>query len=394
MAAIGDSITAGTLADLPLPKQIKPGIIYKNPYSLSWATGRKFPSHAVRLADYLKKEGYPSLSVLNVAIPGATTMELKQQAQSVVQAVTENRSRLAYVTLLIGANDACLKEGPDLSAMRARILLVFEMLAALPQKEKIPILLVGIPKIPELGDEDIRADKTILGLKCQTIQGKILHFCDPLLKWKTPEEYQEKIDLVESVNRMLRNLPAQAMQLFPKLDIVFSQQLYEFDIPADLLAIDCFHPNGSGQEQVAEQLWADQPWFHTFSQHPSATPCRAPQVTLTGPDLASQGQDLSYTITLKNPGSCDLSGLTLTDFLPRETQFVSSTPPSTPTSGGYPPKILHTEWDLVDLPASSQKTFQVQIQSASPAGRTITNTVCIERDDVGRICAYADTSTE
>ena len=51
-------------------------------------------------------------------------------------------------------------------------------------------------------------------------------------------------------------------QELENVEILYSNSLYETPIRQEYMAADCFHPNAEGQEEIARQLWQDQPWFH------------------------------------------------------------------------------------------------------------------------------------
>jgi lysophospholipase L1-like esterase len=96
MAALGDSITRAFAAcdsggDCP---------------DVSWATGSdgEVRSHAQRLDDLAGR----TPTVHNVAVSGSRVSDLESQARRAVDA------KVDYVTVLIGANDAC---APSESAM-------------------------------------------------------------------------------------------------------------------------------------------------------------------------------------------------------------------------------------------------------------------------------------
>jgi lysophospholipase L1-like esterase len=87
MAALGDSITRAFLV-CGLPSDC---------VESSWSTGADVDSHATRLRAL---SGKP-LDVANVAVSGARVADLPGQAATAVQSDAE------YVTVLVGANDAC-----------------------------------------------------------------------------------------------------------------------------------------------------------------------------------------------------------------------------------------------------------------------------------------------
>jgi hypothetical protein len=145
--------------------------------------------------------------------------------------------------------------------MHENLIKAFRILSMFPQKEPIRVMLVGIPRIPDLGEASLRESKTILGLTCGTVRNKILSECNPLLTWKSETEYDEKMMIIENDNRLLRDTVAEVNKMFPNIEAVYSDRLYNLNIPRSILAVDCFHPNANGQQQLADQVWLDQPWF-------------------------------------------------------------------------------------------------------------------------------------
>ncbi|OFZ17951.1 MAG: hypothetical protein A2X94_08640 [Bdellovibrionales bacterium GWB1_55_8] len=278
MGVLGDSISAGTLSDLPLkpcakdaaksakrPGGVSAKFIYENKEKLSWASGRSVSSHFYLLKSYLLASGSPdSLRVENVSSPGDRTRDLPKQAAELMKQYREgNYSALTYATILIGANDACGKKGATpLDRMRAELLQTFAKIAEIQQEEPIRILLVGIPRIPDLGAPAIRRTHTpLLGLRCGVVRDRLLGSCRKLLSWRTEEEYHQAMNIVEERNRLLRSTAIEANATFPNLEIVYSNHLFDLEIPPAMLAIDCFHPSKRGQEAISREVWLDQPWF-------------------------------------------------------------------------------------------------------------------------------------
>lgn len=283
---MGDSITAATLSDLPIPvrdtgpedelngsrwfresreAELQPEFIFENKKSLSWSSGRRIRSHYELLKrSFLRIGESRAVEVLNVAFPGDRTGDLPDQARKVVDAMTSgDYSSLVYVTLLIGSNDACAAGGGvPLAKMRANLLKTFRILSGIRQDEAIRVLLVGIPRIPDLAEPLIREHKTYFGLSCRTVRNKILDFCNPLLLWETADEYHQAMEIVEDRNRLLREVVAEVGHLYPNIEVIYSNRLYNLSIPVGILAADCFHPGRLGQEAIAAEIWLDQPWFY------------------------------------------------------------------------------------------------------------------------------------
>jgi lysophospholipase L1-like esterase len=279
MASLGDSITAGTFSIFPIPRsesieqnvdewhtsELEPQLIFENKIFLSWASGLWVRSHYVRLREHLKRKGDSGgLAILNVSYPGDETKHLIRQAHEVVDAINGGEySTLKYVTILIGSNDACLSRGPvPLETMRRNLMETLKILASIRQAEPIRILLVGIPRIPDLGSEYIRKRKTVFGASCATVRDKILRSCNSLILWNTSEEYDAKMLVIEERNRLLRHVVRDANLRYPNLEVVYSNRLYHLEIPPEILAADCFHPAKEGQRRISEETWLDQPWFN------------------------------------------------------------------------------------------------------------------------------------
>ncbi|HEY8132747.1 MAG TPA: hypothetical protein VII12_12750 [Thermoanaerobaculia bacterium] len=110
----------------------------------------------------------------------------------------------------------------------------------------------------------------------------------------------------------------------------------------------------------------------------TVTPVADLAVTKTdAPDPVLAGSNITYTITLTNNGPSDASSLSLTDAVPANTTFVSFTAPAgwattTPPAGGSG-TVTATRPSLI-ASASSTFTLVVNVNLATAAGTTITNT--------------------
>lgn len=282
MGAIGDSISAASLADTSAVSQsatkgrspavaLTPGelsarSLYENKGTFSWASGQDILSHFELLSSYLQGQADPSrLEVLNEAVPGDTTDDIGKQVGNLVWAMNGGQySALKYVTLMIGANDACSTETPEGTPdarMRQNLMNFFAELAWIHQAEPIHVLVSSLPNIPQLGRPEIRDHSTLMGMSCEEVRSKILGFCTSLTTWNGEAEYESKLAIVEDKNHVLNQAVQDASAQYPSLRIVYSSSLFKQKISIDMLAADCFHPNQAGQQMLSELLWRDQPWF-------------------------------------------------------------------------------------------------------------------------------------
>lgn len=281
MASLGDSITAATFADTttrldesvaltitgPLTaKTFEPMFLIENKNTYSWASGTSIPSHFEKLRSHLKGVGDSGdLSMLNVAVPGNRSRHIAGQAEKIVEAMQSGSYQsLKYVTLLIGANDACAKDsshGTLNNQFYQELMAGFGKLAEIRQAEPIRVLVAGMPRIPSLGRKEVKEHRTLAGMSCERFRSEVLKLCPSLTHWDSDTDYQDKLSVVETKNRILQNAIADARKLYPNLDIVYSEELYSMDIPVEILAMDCFHPNQAGQTEISRLLWDSQHWF-------------------------------------------------------------------------------------------------------------------------------------
>ena len=105
----------------------------------------------------------------------------------------------------------------------------------------------------------------------------------------------------------------------------------------------------------------------------STTPGDELWVTKSGPACVQLGQDLVYTINLRNSASVTATGVVLTDTLPVSTTFVGQNSLVTPVDVGGGVFV----WNFGDIPAHITHTFQVTLSTSSSLanGAILTNTV-------------------
>jgi lysophospholipase L1-like esterase len=263
MGVLGDSIAAGTLADLPLSQaaDYSARLVYTNKTHLSWASGDRIRSHFELLSEHLKAGGSSSgLEVVNFSRPGSEASDLPGQARRLVRAFKAGGfGSLKYVAISIGSNDAC--DGGVLPIrIRAALVQMLEILReGIRQSEPLRILVLGPPMIPDLGRREFRVLQTILGLRCGLLRDGLLRFCNGLTVWRGEREYAERVARVVTIDETLRSALSDPPEA---VEVRYSSRLQQLEVsPADL-AIDCFHPSSRGQERIALATWGEQPWFH------------------------------------------------------------------------------------------------------------------------------------
>lgn len=285
MGVLGDSIAAGTLADVPIPfaptpeqqvrdwydSGIEPQLIYTNKRALSWGSGEKIRSHFKLLQEWLARSVSGPLEVANFAHPGDESAHLQGQVKRLLSLLEEGRHQgLLYAAISIGSNDACSFDHPSRVDIRQLRRNFIEALSALAKgarrwgagREPLRVLLVGVPRIPNLGDPSISNARTLFGLSCSMVRDRILRFCTPLTMWQGREEYLQRLAVVEQVNAVIRSVAIEASAEISGLEVFYSDRLYQLEIPLGALAADCFHPGRWAQQEISLQTWRDQPWFH------------------------------------------------------------------------------------------------------------------------------------
>src|SRR6185369_7288256 len=213
MVALGDSITAGygsCFAPTACPRN-------------SWSTGdgTQVDSHYRRI---LKSNPAIGGHNRNLAVPGARVNALPGQAAAAVGAKTD------YITVLVGANDACSGDMTSPSAFRASLDDALGTLKrGLPQAR---LLVVSLPNVFRVWESGI---------------------CPNLLANPTstaPEDTARRqafADRITAYNGQLRDACKQYGSRCKFDDI----STFAFDLTM-LSAIDFFHPNASGQNALAD----------------------------------------------------------------------------------------------------------------------------------------------
>lgn len=231
MAALGDSITAG----------------YGTCFTLvacsrnSWSTGGSatVDSHYRRIRD-----DNPAIrgNAENYAVPGARARDLAAQAARAVD------GKAQYVTVLIGANDACTNRVADMTATRTFRKQVDAALARLKKGlPKARVLVVSIPdlyRLWQLGHDNARAVRAWNRGVCPSLLAR------PTSTAGADERRRRAVDdRVGAYNREL----AAACEKYGRKCRWDGGDAHGVRFSLDLVnEIDYFHPDVEGQNELAD----------------------------------------------------------------------------------------------------------------------------------------------
>lgn len=227
MAALGDSITRGF--DSCSPLQDCP--------EKSWATGTSADvnSHAKRL-------GLPADAVFNNAETGARMSDLAGQAREAV------RERADYVTILMGANDACRRTEAEMTSPGTFESQFRDALHVL--REGLPHTRVLVVSVPDLGrmwetghDEMLARTVWSVANVCQSILE------DPQSAKPAALDRRQRVrDRVTAYNAKLREVCSTWSNCRYDGGVVNTQRFGKNDVSH----WDWFHPSVAGQRTLAE----------------------------------------------------------------------------------------------------------------------------------------------
>lgn len=239
MASLGDSITRGFNA----------AGWYSDSPERSWSTGTyaSVNSHYSRLL-----KGNKRMSAYNLARSGATMDELPGQASSAVSHAAE------YVTVLMGANDACASSESEMTSVASfeasfRSAMGTLASAAAPPK----VFVASIPdiyRLYEIGKDSSSARNAWAAFSiCQSMLAR------PTSTDPADEERRQRVrDRVIAYNAVLEQVCSVEHATICRYDdgAVFG---YPFTLN-QLSTWDYFHPNLAGQTVLAEETWQRSFW--------------------------------------------------------------------------------------------------------------------------------------
>ncbi len=237
MAALGDSITrafnaCGFYVDCP---------------AVSWSTGFSglVDSHYRRI---LRRNPDIEGRAFNDARSGATVADLGRQAQLAVE------QQVDYVTILIGANDACAptEEGmTPVSEFEDQLRTGMSTLrTGLPEAALLVVSVPDIKRLWKIGKDNADARAAwAAGRICQSM------LADPLSEAEEVEARRDRVRqrVIEYNDALQRACNGTPNCRFDG-NVVFE---YDFELQ-NVSAWDYFHPNLSGQRIIAELTYRDR----------------------------------------------------------------------------------------------------------------------------------------
>jgi lysophospholipase L1-like esterase len=234
MAALGDSITAGYGSCTALV------VCRRN----SWSTGNgtRVDSHYRRI-----RADNPKITDngRNYAMPGARAQALLGQADSAV------RAKVRYVTVLIGANDACRTRVDDMTSTASFRAYIDAGLRRL--KDGLPdarVLVVSIPDVHrlwEVGHDNPAAVRAWNRGVCPSL------LANPTSTAAEDERRRQRVDdRIDAYNREL----SEACSAYGEHCRYDGGSAHRVRFTLDLVnKFDYFHPNAAGQERLADTTW-------------------------------------------------------------------------------------------------------------------------------------------
>ncbi|MBQ0896619.1 SGNH/GDSL hydrolase family protein [Micromonospora sp. U56] len=239
MAALGDSITTGFGSCLVLTS------CQRN----SWSTGDgiRVESHYRRLL-----EANPDIRgrAHNHAVPGARAEALAGQAQAAV------RDKADYVTVLIGANDACRDDIDTMTPVATFRTQVDRGLRVLRKgRPKARVLVVSIPdlyRLWEVGHTDSRATRIWRAGICPSL------LADPTSTAPTDRARRARFrDRIDDYNAQLKA----ACRAYGTRCRHDGGAVHRVRFTLDEVnGLDWFHPNVAGQNRLADVSFSTAGW--------------------------------------------------------------------------------------------------------------------------------------
>ena len=231
LAALGDSITAGYASCATLVA------CRRN----SWATGTSTDVDSHYRQIHAER---PTVTAKNFAVPGVRADALAGQADRAV------RAGVGYVTILIGANDACRDRVEDMTSVatfRRNVDAGLERLHdGLPRARILVASIPDVHRVWEVGHEDANAVRAWARGVCPSM------LANPTSTAAADDERRDRVDeRIDDYNRELSD----ACRDYDGA-CRYDGGVHRMDFTLDMLSrLDYFHPNVKGQDRLAEETF-------------------------------------------------------------------------------------------------------------------------------------------
>ncbi|HVJ65482.1 MAG TPA: SGNH/GDSL hydrolase family protein [Bdellovibrionota bacterium] len=277
MGSLGDSITAGAIADYSLESWKKPSHILSllkklsdmgagrnteafERKDLSWTVG-----HAQNFKKLLHAHGEDwKFTQWNGAVSGNASRDvLHEQLPRLLEwsRKTLNQGTPDYVTLLIGPNDICGKKVEDMVDTAVFKKNVHDTLSKLfSANPEVRVLISEIPDVERVWR--IARDHRLSGIKGARTCGEVwkkMPFCANLLTVSDESDRRRMRERAESYNAALGEVVAEYGALHDD-QVRMARGVYGSKFELGALSADCFHPNQKGHQMLTDTTWASTWW--------------------------------------------------------------------------------------------------------------------------------------
>jgi len=290
VAALGDSITAGNGIRATSPIMVA---FINRGESFSVGGDRTLEEGVLTLPNILKKynkdlqgESYCGRTKLhtqagyNVALPGATNLNLFSQATELINKFAKNLTvfydEWKVITLLIGGNDLCqhcMRDGLSAEQYKIGIEKALDLLHKhVPRAFVNLVIMADVSVVPELiHPNSVELCETLHAIECA---------CANVTN-TTEEMYQLQRDYYEQVNELIETDKYDTRDdftvvvqpfLLDQKPLVTANGTYDMRY----FAPDCFHPSYKSHQFFAFQLWnsmlikyGDKPTYYDESKAPA-----------------------------------------------------------------------------------------------------------------------------
>jgi len=277
MGSLGDSITAGAIADYTLESWKKPSHIFSllkklsdmgasrnveafERKDLSWTVG-----HAKHLQKLLHARGEDwKFEQWNGAVSGSASRDvLNEQLPRLLEwsRKTLNQGTPDYVTILIGPNDLCGKKVDDMvdtAIFKKNIQDTLERLFA--ANPEVHVLISEIPDVERVWR--IARDHRLSGIKGARTCGEVwkkMPFCANLLTVSDENDRRRMRERAESYIAALGEVVAEYGAAHAD-QVRMAGGVYSSKFELGALSADCFHPNQKGHQLLTDITWKSTWW--------------------------------------------------------------------------------------------------------------------------------------